>query len=69
MAAGARSIAFPAISTGIYGYPVGEATATAVQTVKRILAGLSPASRPAVTFVCFDASTLACYEAVLEGAD
>lgn len=30
---GARTIAFPAISTGAYGYPLDEATATAVTTV------------------------------------
>ena len=34
---GCESVAFPAISTGVYGYPFGEATAIAVQTVKEYL--------------------------------
>ena len=52
---GVRSVAFPAISTGIYGYPVGEAAPIAVSTVS------STATRvEIVRFVLFDAST---YEA------
>jgi O-acetyl-ADP-ribose deacetylase len=54
--AGGASIAFPAISTGIYGYPAPEATRIAVATCRDEGAGL------AVTFACFDAATLALYE-------
>ena len=36
--AGGRSIAFPAISTGIFGYPANEATGIAVETVREDLA-------------------------------
>lgn len=36
---GCRSIAFPAISTGIFGYPVGRASATAVASVREALLG------------------------------
>jgi O-acetyl-ADP-ribose deacetylase (regulator of RNase III) len=57
---GARSIAFPAISTGIFGYPLDAATEIAIATVRttRTEIGL-------VRFVCFDAATLAAYERAL----
>jgi O-acetyl-ADP-ribose deacetylase len=58
--AGARSIAFPAISTGIYGYPLEPATEIAVTTV-----GDSDTAIEHVRFVCFDAPTLAAYESAL----
>lgn len=45
---GARSVAFPAISTGIYGYPIGPATGIAVDTV-----AATPTSVELVRFVCF----------------
>ena len=55
---GARSIAFPAISTGIFGYPLEPATAIAVTTAREsIVAGVE-----LVRFVCFDTATLAAYE-------
>jgi O-acetyl-ADP-ribose deacetylase len=57
---GARSVAFPAISTGIFGYPVAAATEIAVSTVRS-----SPTNVELVRFVCFDDTTLAAYEAAL----
>ncbi|MGP0031969.1 MAG: O-acetyl-ADP-ribose deacetylase [Acidimicrobiales bacterium] len=57
---GATSVAFPAISTGSYGYPAGPAAAIAVATVR--------ASRSAVglvRFVAFDRLSLAHYEQLL----
>jgi O-acetyl-ADP-ribose deacetylase (regulator of RNase III) len=32
---GARTVAFPAISTGIYGYPLAEAAPIAIESVRR----------------------------------
>lgn len=48
-----KSLAFPAISTGIYGYPEVEAATVAVTTVKSHSAALSQS----VIFCCFDAET------------
>lgn len=49
---GARSIAFPAISTGVYGYPKDEATALAVATISS-----TPTQVELVRLVAFDAET------------
>lgn len=57
--AGGRSIAFPAISTGIYGYPLREATRIAVATVRDDLA--RNGDDLDVTFACFDQHTLDTY--------
>jgi O-acetyl-ADP-ribose deacetylase (regulator of RNase III) len=46
---GAESVAFPAISTGAYGYPVPEATRIAVDTVRSTICSVH-----SVRFVCFD---------------
>ena len=48
---GIKSIAFPSISTGVYGYPVEEAAAIAVREVRAFLATHPEMS---VTFVCFN---------------
>lgn len=53
---GLRSIAFPAISTGIYGYPPEPATRIAVATCRSHDAGLD------IIFACFGAPMLALYE-------
>lgn len=59
----ARSIAFPAISTGIYGFPAERAAHIAVDTVK----AHADANRvEVVNFVCFDDRTLGIYEQVLD---
>ncbi|HUK08357.1 MAG TPA: O-acetyl-ADP-ribose deacetylase [Stellaceae bacterium] len=59
--AGAGSIAFPAISTGIYGFPAERAAKIAVVTVRAHLA--LPVSR--VVFCCFDETTLGHYRRTL----
>jgi O-acetyl-ADP-ribose deacetylase (regulator of RNase III) len=56
---GLATIAFPAISTGIYGYPLEEATAVAVRTVRESTA--TPSSLTDVIFTCFDERTLQLY--------
>ncbi|RYD89075.1 MAG: O-acetyl-ADP-ribose deacetylase, partial [Sphingomonadales bacterium] len=58
---GCRSIAFPAISTGVYGYPKDKAARIAVDTVGDVLT----ATDLDVTFVCFDPATLAGYQHLL----
>ncbi len=66
---GLRSIAFPAISCGIYGYPLREATRIAVRTTAAFLEQAQTIER--VLFACFSADVLAEYEAALRaiGAD
>lgn len=58
-ARGLRSVAFPAISTGIYGYPLGEATNIAVATIREALEGGSRVGR--VIFACFSREVLDAY--------
>lgn len=55
-----KTIAFPAISTGIYGYPIGEATQVAVQAVRRFS---GKGSLTHVLFACFDRHVLDAYVA------
>lgn len=57
---GAAGVAFPAISTGIFGYPVRAAAEIAVSTVRSTAAGVDH-----VRFVCFDEETWQTYEELL----
>src|SRR5579859_620490 len=59
----ARSIAFPAISTGIYRFPPDRAARIATTEVREFLAGDAPLDR--VVFCCFDAATLGHYRRAL----
>jgi O-acetyl-ADP-ribose deacetylase (regulator of RNase III) len=61
---GARTIAFPAISTGIYGYPPEEAASVAVQTIRSTATNVE-----LVRLVAFDHGTLRRYERLLGSTD
>jgi O-acetyl-ADP-ribose deacetylase (regulator of RNase III) len=58
---GATSIAFPAISTGVYGYPRSDAASVAVDTLRSTATGLERA-----VLVAFDDETLALYRRLLD---
>ncbi|MGH7588401.1 MAG: O-acetyl-ADP-ribose deacetylase [Gemmatimonadota bacterium] len=59
-----RSIAFPSISTGAYGYPIGEAAPVAVGAVREWLASHAGPLQ-LVRFILFSGRDLAVYEGVL----
>ena len=58
------SIAFPNISTGIYGFPKNEAAGIAVETVQTFLKAGSGIGK--VIFVCFDEENFAIYNGLLK---
>ena len=60
---GVHTIAFPCISTGVYGYPVGLAARIAVNTVRTALRQLGAVAE--VIFCCFSAPDLAIYQGLL----
>lgn len=60
---GIRSVAFPAISTGVYGFPAERAAGIAVRTVADELAGSPGIDR--VVFCCFGAPSAALHRAAL----
>jgi len=59
---GAKSISFPAISTGVYGFPSERAAKIAVETVK-VHADASGVEK--ASFVCFDERTRGIYDELL----
>ena len=61
--AGLDAIAFPAISTGVYGYPFEPATRIAVAEAKRHLAAGGPPRT--IIFCCFGADALAVYDRII----
>ncbi|SDR89586.1 O-acetyl-ADP-ribose deacetylase [Pseudomonas oryzae] len=65
--AGARSLAFPSISTGIFGYPFEQAASIAVNTVRESLSALPEIE--SVVFCCFSRSDLLVYRRLLAHTD
>jgi O-acetyl-ADP-ribose deacetylase (regulator of RNase III) len=57
---GIKTIAFPSISTGAYGFPVERASKIAVREIQIALENNPALER--VTVVCFDARTYQCYQ-------
>ena len=57
---GIQSIAFPSISTGIYGYPTEKAAGVALTAVKDFIAANNAAPKT-IQFVLFDEATHTCY--------
>ena len=60
---GCRTVDFPSISTGVYGYPVDRAARVALSAIADYLASHPEIER--VRMVCFDAHTKAAYDAAL----
>ena len=60
-----HSIAFPAISTGVYGYPLEDATEIAVKTVAQWLEAHADYAMQ-VIFCCFDARTERVYRTIMK---
>ncbi|MGH2547298.1 MAG: macro domain-containing protein, partial [Actinomycetota bacterium] len=59
---GARTVAFPAVSTGVYGYPVEEAAAVAVDAVRT-----ADTSVEEVRFVLFDREAYEAFDRARSG--
>lgn len=63
---GLRTVAFPSISTGVYGYPVDKAAPEAVRAVGEFVTA-NPGAIDEVTFCAFDAGTEERYAEALQG--
>ena len=61
---GVQTIAFPSISTGIYGYPTEKAAAVALRTVKKFVVS-GGSALTCIQFILFDDATYQCYAEAL----
>jgi O-acetyl-ADP-ribose deacetylase (regulator of RNase III) len=61
----ARSVAFPCISTGVYGYPKAQAAAIAVTEVRDYIGRHRDSGLSEIWFCCFSADDAARYRALL----
>lgn len=61
---GARSVAFPAISTGVYGFPPERAAPIAVRTTAQAVAGVDAIDR--IVFCCFGSESLDLHDQALD---
>jgi O-acetyl-ADP-ribose deacetylase (regulator of RNase III) len=66
VAHGVHTIAFPAISCGVYGYPIPAAAQIAIETTAAFLAGDQTLTQ--VTFACFGDAVLNAFQAALASA-
>jgi O-acetyl-ADP-ribose deacetylase (regulator of RNase III) len=64
---GLRTVALPAISCGVYGYPLAAACRIAVDEAARFLD--THAALESITFCCFDARVHAAYAVLLAASD
>jgi O-acetyl-ADP-ribose deacetylase (regulator of RNase III) len=64
---GLESVAFPSISTGVYGYPMGEAASVAIRAVIRFLTEEDTSIRR-VVFVLFSRNAYESYASALDSA-
>lgn len=61
---GCKSIAFPCISTGVYGYPIEEAAKIAVREVREFLAAKN--AKMEVIFCCFSERDVSVYNSLVQ---
>ena len=64
---GFKTIAFPSISTGVYGYPIELAAKVAIDTVSEIIQKQSTLEE--IIFCCFSRGDLAVYESLLSSGE
>lgn len=65
MECGIKTIAFPSISTGVFGYPVNSAAQVAIQTAKDFTEE-NPGAFKEIYWVLFDDATYKTYEKAIE---